>query len=128
MNWVESDLMVAGGYGKVRVRGQSYRDFGVRVLACQDHTVAHLIHLRTGLGIGAFRTQGLAQRAGEIADAFIGSDFERLSPQKQAHKIGAIYDAWKRSRIVPSYGMDDANNVIWCERDADAGDEFEFRR
>lgn len=128
MSWVENDPMVARGYGKVRVRGQSYGDFGVRVLACQDHTVSHLIHLRTGFGIGAFRTQGLAQRAGKIADALIGSDFERLSPQKQAHKIRAIYDAWKRGGIVPSYVMDDANNVIWCERDADAGVEFEFWR
>lgn len=133
MSWIESEFLVARGYGKEGVYGQRRGDFGVYVRAYRDaltseqRTVAHLIHLGTGFGVAAFLRQELAQRAGEIADAHIGSEFGRLSPQGRACEVRAIYDVWKRGGMFPSYLMDDANNTVWCEaRDADGKTGLEF--
>jgi len=133
MIWTEGDFSGPVGYGADYVRGHRYGAFGVYVRAYRDtmtgeqRTVAYLVHLPSRFAIGAFIRQELAQRAGEIADTLIDCDFQHLTPQAQAREVRAIFDAWKKSGISPSYLMDDANSMQWCEaRDADGKTGLEF--
>lgn len=100
------------------VRGWRRRGFGIYMRRhppdFEVRTVAYLVHLATGLGLGAFRSRTEAAYAASTVEE-LADWTSPLGPSDPGASLASrVMRAWHRAGFYCSGTFDEYGNLIWC--------------
>lgn len=118
MDWVGATLVVPQGEGTTAVSGFSLAEFGICEREIRNpvtqgaRSLAHVVHIPSGVLFGIFDTMELAKVAGRLANETLGDDFAEMNPDDKADEFDSVIARWLEAGMAAVNSFGDTT-AVW---------------